>query len=331
LQSAVWPSNDGNVKSSLLFLVFNRPDTTRKVFEAIRAGRPPRLYVAADGPRKNRLGEAGLSEEVRSIATGVDWPCEVKTLFRDENLGCKRGVSSGIDWFFEHESEGVILEDDVLPIQTFFPFCDELLERYRNDHRVAMITGCNLVARYCNRGSSYLFSRYNHIWGWASWRRAWQYYDVTMAEWPAWRDAHGLAKMPGATPSFAAYWRYAFDTAYGNRIDTWDYQWTFACWRVGALTAMPVFNQTQNLGFGAGATHTTGAAPDFIEEAVSRPLAFPLNHPHGVQQDLYIDKKIDSIIFKINLFTLLKRRLFAFGFLRKSVAAFKQTLKIAAR
>src|ERR1700690_1974577 len=156
------------MQSPVLFLVFNRPDTTRRVFEAIRSAQPPRLYVAADGPRGARAGEAERCAEVRRIATAVNWPCEVKTLFRDCNLGCKMGVSSGITWFFEHEPEGIILEDDVLPVPTFFDFCDELLARFRNDDRVAMISGSNLIAGHFDPAESYFFSRCAQIWGWAS-------------------------------------------------------------------------------------------------------------------------------------------------------------------
>ena len=133
------------MKSPILFLVFNRPATTQAVFEIIRQAKPPKLYISADGPRKDRLGESEKCEKVRSIATDVDWDCEVKTLFREENLGCKQSVSSSIDWFFQHEPEGIILEDDILPLPCFFDFCDELLEKYRHKN-VSMITGDNLVA-----------------------------------------------------------------------------------------------------------------------------------------------------------------------------------------
>ncbi len=170
------------MRSPVLFLVFNRPDSTRKVFDAIRSARPPKLYITADGPRPDRPAEAKLCSEVRAIASAVDWPCEVKTLFRESNLGCKAGVSSGITWFFSHEDEGIILEDDVLPVPTFFNFCDEMLERYRDDARVSMISGCNLISNHFSPKQSYFFSRYNLIWGWATWRRAWQHYDVAMTQ-----------------------------------------------------------------------------------------------------------------------------------------------------
>ena len=208
------------MKSPLLFLVFNRPKTTRQVFEAIRAERPTKLYVAADGPRQNRQDEPERCEEVRRVATNVDWPCEVKTRFSDHNFGCKAGVSNGINWFFENEEEGVILEDDILPLPSFFAYCDELLERYRHDDRVAMISGCNLISSYYKPNESYFFSRIPHIWGWASWRRAWQHFDISMNTWPVWRDQGGLEYFSAGNKLVNSYWRHKFNEVYNGKIDT---------------------------------------------------------------------------------------------------------------
>ena len=156
------------LETPVLFLVFNRPDTTAQVFEAIRQAKPPRLYVASDGAREDKEGELEKVKQVREIVSQVDWNCEVKTLFRDKNLGCKIAVSSAIDWFFEQEEMGIILEDDCLPHPTFFRFCQELLERYRDDERIGMISGNNFqFGRKCT-DYSYYFSMYSHIWGWAS-------------------------------------------------------------------------------------------------------------------------------------------------------------------
>ena len=288
------------MQSAVLFLVFNRPDTTRQVFEAIRAAKPPRLYVAADGPRQNREGEFERCEEVRRIATTVDWPCEVKTLFRNENLGCKLGVSGGINWFFENEEEGIILEDDVLPIHSFFEYCDELLERYRYDLKVGVISGCNLISKRFAPAESYFFSRYNHVWGWASWRSAWQHYDVTMHNWPKWRDKGGLKSISDGNKLFESYWISVFDNAYGGGKNTWDYQWTFSCWYQGMVTALPAPNQTYNLGFGhPEAVHTTGDTPDYIKESIPETLIFPLSHPITVERSIAADAMIDRPVFGI--------------------------------
>jgi hypothetical protein len=307
------------MKSAILFLVFNRPDTTRQVFEAIRAARPPRLYVAADGPRADRPGEAERCDGVRRIATAVDWPCEVKTLFLDQNLGCKMGVSSGITWFFENEAEGIILEDDVLPVASFFDYCDELLERYRHDERVAMISGCNLISRRFEPKESYFFSRYNHIWGWASWRRAWEHYDVTMKRWPAWRDEGGLARIANGSWLFEAYWRVFFDDTYYGKVDTWDYQWTFTCWCLGALSVLPAENQTRNLGFGADATHTTEEAPEYVVESEPRLLVFPLIHPVSVERQVEADKLINERVFDMGWTMVIKNKLLEFPIIRKVI------------
>ena len=158
------------LKTALLFLVFNRPDTTRQVFEAIRRAKPPRLYVAADGPREGKFGEVERVEEVRIIATAVDWPCEVKTLFRDKNLGCKKGVSSAITWFFEQEEQGIILEDDCLPNRSFFYFCEELLNLYKQNEKIYMISGYNSQGQWRVESQDYFFSYLAGISARATWR-----------------------------------------------------------------------------------------------------------------------------------------------------------------
>ena len=312
------------MKSPVLFLVFNRPESTRRVFEAIRSAKPPRLYIAADGPRPGRAGEAARCEEVRAIAAAVDWPCEKKTLFRTDNLGCKLGVAGGISWFFEHEAEGVILEDDVLPVASFFEYCDQLLEHYRNDERIGAISGCNLISHLFSTDDSYFFSRYNHIWGWATWRRAWQDYDVEMQKWPDWRKNKGLEQMAGAGRFFSHYWRNIFDKVYAGKIDTWDYQWTFACWRTGRLTVLPKVNQTENLGFGPDATHTIANAPDYVEASKAQLLGFPLRHPSDVSQALTADALIDSCVFGITFSNMLRHQAHSYPVVRSIFRVFKR-------
>ena len=179
-----------SVNTPVLFLIFNRPETTEIVFSVIRKAEPPRLYVAADGPRPDYPNDAESCEIVRAIATDVNWDCKVKTLFRDQNLGCKLAASKAIDWFFEQELEGIILEDDCLPDQSFFWFCQELLGKYRDDTRIMHIGGTNFQFGKERTKYSYYFSRYAHVWGWASWRRAWKFYDVEMKNW---RDCRKLS------------------------------------------------------------------------------------------------------------------------------------------
>jgi hypothetical protein len=241
------------LKTAVLFLVFNRPDTTAQVFDAIRKARPPRLYVAADGPRANREGEAEKVAKVREIATAVDWPCEVRTLFRDANLGCKRAVSGALDWFFGEEEAGMVLEDDCLPHPDFFRFCDALLERYAEDERVSVITGDNFQRGLRRGDASYYFSRYNHCWGWASWRRSWRLYDGELSFWSDWKTS---ADWRERTPDTVErrYWEAIFDRVAHGEIDSWAYPWTASVWYHGGLTATPNVNLVTNIGFGEDAT-----------------------------------------------------------------------------
>lgn len=285
------------MKSAVLFLVFNRPNTTRQVFETIRAARPPRLYVAADGPRASRGGEAALCDEARAIATAVDWPCGIRTLFRDENLGCKRAVSGAIDWFFNQEPEGIILEDDILPLPSFYEFCEQLLYRYRDEPRIAAISGCNVIADQHVTPASYFYSRYSQIWGWASWRRAWQHYDVEMKSWPEWRDANGLAAVSDGGSMFELYWRRKLDATYAGVEGTWDYQWTYACWRRQGLTAISASNLIRNLGIGEAATHTTASGADMLSSVSPTALTFPLVHPEYIAASASADAMIGARVF----------------------------------
>lgn len=265
-----------SMRSPVLFLVFNRPDVTRRVFDAIRIAKPSRLYVAADAPRKDKAGEVERCMAVQEIISQVDWPCEVAKLIRQENLGCKFAVSSAIDWFFSQESEGIILEDDCLPHPDFFPYCDELLEKYRDDERVGMISGDNFQDGIWRGDGDYYFSRFCHIWGWATWARAWKKYDVKLTQWPnlkaiGWLDSLGFQ---GAEKAF---WIKAFDRVHSNQQDTWDYQWIMTCWVSNTLSAMPNKNLISNIGFGEQATHTAGKS--IYSDMKTGKLNFPLTHP----------------------------------------------------
>ena len=244
-----------SLKTAVLFLLFNRPDTTRHVFEKISQIKPQRLYVASDGPREGIDGEIEKITKAREIATKVDWPCEVKTLFRDNNLGCKIGVSTAITWFFEHEEQGIILEDDCVPHLDFFAFCENLLEHHAKDERVSIISGNNFQNGKWRGDTSYYFSKYNHIWGWASWRRAWKYYQGDIKFWPEWSNSKAwLNYMPDKVER--KDWKKIFDQVYAGQIDSWAYPWTASIWYKNGLTATPNVNLVSNIGFGKDATHT---------------------------------------------------------------------------
>jgi hypothetical protein len=280
----------------VLLLIFNRPDLTARVMEAIRAAQPPSLYVAADGPR-DRPGEADLCQQSRQVATAVDWPCRVETLFRDRNLGCRSAVSDGITWFFENEPEGIVLEDDCLPESSFFPYCGELLERYRNDDRIMCITGGNYQNDMRDYQYSYYFSKYNHCWGWASWRRAWRFYDVEMASFPIFMRSGALDRM-SPTPHFSKHWAQRFKRTYKGRVDTWDYQWIFCCWSRNGLTCTPRANLTSNIGHRPDGTHWKGKESAAVKTPVHE-LSFPLVHPERVATSEEFDAHVDVTHFGI--------------------------------
>ena len=295
------------MRSPVLFIVFNRPHHTRRVFQAIREARPPRLYVSADGPRPDRPDEQRLCEEVRTIATSVDWPCDVSIQFAQHNSGCKIGEVTAMDWFFRQEEEGIILEDDTLPISGFFRFCEELLRVYRHDERVFSISGTNYVARDFPLSHSYLFSRYADYWGWAGWRRSWNSYDVTMKEWPTWRDSQSMGKLSEGDALFERYWRGIFDDTHAGFIDTWDYQRLFTMWQHDGLSILPRNNMVANLGFGAEATHTKRPAPAWLSEATITEPHFPLVHPMEVKTLPGFDRHFGRKLFGISRAGITKR------------------------
>lgn len=278
------------MRTPVAFFIFNRPDTTARVFEAIRQAGPSRLLIVADGPRANRPGEAEKCAAARAVVAGVDWPCEVSINFSDINLGCKRRISTGLGWVFENVEEAVILEDDCLPDQSFFRFCEELLDKFRGDRRVEMISGNNFQFGAGTMEESYYFSRRPHIWGWATWRRSWEHYDVDMKIWPKVRDEGWL---DGVFPekTLARYWRHIFDDVHSGRIDTWDYQFAFCCMLRGGLCVMPTVNLVSNIGFRDDATHTTKA--DKHAEIPTQSMQFPLKHADRVSRNVELDAQIE--------------------------------------
>lgn len=267
-------------------LVFNRPALTRNVFRVISQVKPKQLLVVADGPRSSE--EATKCAATRAVVEQVDWDCDVLTNYSDVNLGCKRRVSSGLDWVFDQCEEAIILEDDCLPDATFFPYCEELLSTYRDVQSMMHIGGANFQFGIKRDQASYYFSRFAHVWGWASWRRAWRNYDVSMDEWPTLR-AEGWLRSLWEDPRAVTYWTNVFDAVHAGRIDTWDYQWLFAVWKNNGLAAVPQVNLVSNLGFGPGATHTIDTNSSFSRMAV-KPMRPPLRHPAKIAVDYAADQ-----------------------------------------
>jgi hypothetical protein len=278
--------SDVGLTTPVLFLVFNRPYATRQVFEKIREARPAYLFLASDGARPHAEGEKEKCEEVRRIIQDIDWPCKVETLFRDKNIGCKVAVSSGIDWFFENVEEGIILEDDCVPSRSFFSFCQALLEYFRDDSRIMMVSGLNVLGEWKSNSQDYHFGL-GGTWGWASWRRAWDYFDVDMKLWSR-PDAKTHLRHFLADEELYTNMVEVIDRVYNNELDTWDYQWAFARFINSGLSVNPSRNLVRNVGFGADATHTHAPRPQLpLYE-----MRFPLRHNEFVVVDRDYERMI---------------------------------------
>ncbi|MBI1767578.1 MAG: nucleotide-diphospho-sugar transferase [Bacteroidetes bacterium] len=286
----------------VLLVIFNRPETTKLIFEAIRKAKPPRLYIAADGPRKNVKSDMQKCAEARKIIEQVDWECKVETLFRDENLNCGVGPSSAFTWFFEHEEEGIILEDDCLPSQSFFWFCQDLLERYRYDSRIMHIGGNNFLNGWQKDSDySYYFSRSGYVWGWATWRRAWKKFDFKIKHYPKAKQ-NGFFRYYFLNPLEKMYRLRKFNKtiADNGNVNWWDYQWDFARYSNSGLAIVPGVNLVKNIGFGESATHTVNANSKrgFLEAS---DIKFPLRHPPFIIRDVVSDKKYFKILMQDNI------------------------------
>ena len=305
--------------TAILFLVFNRPDTTIRVFETIRQAKPPRLYVAADGPRKDKIGEKEKCEEVRSIIKQVDWDCEVKTLFRDNNLGCGKAVSQAITWFFENEEEGIILEDDCVPSFPFFSYCEYLLEKYRYDTRVWMVSGSCFEENITSLTEyDYLFTKYGNIWGWASWRRCWNHYDLLM------KDYNLFIKNGGFKNIYSSKEAKCFTQMY-DRLSkdkklpssTWDYQW-FLTRLMNGLSIVPTLNLVENIGeYGA---HYNGGS-SLINKKASEKYNIS-TEPHFVM----VNKRYENLHFYKYYYKSIYNKLLT-NLLRKSSYVINRMLK----
>lgn len=272
------------LRPPVAIFIFRRPDVTRELMERVAEARPSRLFIVADGPSPERPGEVELCEATRAVAEAVRWPCEISRNYADVNLGFKRRVSSGLDWVFAHTEEAIILEDDCVPHPSFFQFCEELLERYRLDPRVHMITGTNVLPRGAvGLDSSYFFSRSHHTWGWASWARAWRHYDIDMRVWPRLRDEGWLDDYLPEEPMVRVA-KFIMEETYLEHLLTWEFQWALAGWVTDALCATPATNLVSNIGFGEGAASFV----DPNNPMANRPtvgMTFPLRHPRGVEVD----------------------------------------------
>ena len=274
-------------KIPVLLIAYRRPDTTKQVIDAIRVAAPERMFVACDGANLKNPGEAERVAATRAlIEREIDWPCKIERRYSETNQGCKMGPSSAITWFFEQVDEGIILEDDTLPHPDFFPFCAELLNRYRDDERIWHISGNNFQDGQLRGDGSYYFSHIAHCWGWASWRRCWKHYDRDLKRWPALK-ASGLMETIFEDPVERSYWAGIWDDLLEKgQPDTWDYQWCFTVFSEGGLSVVPNRNLVSNVGFGPDGTHCIAGDP-LSNMPVSK--IYPLTHPTSILRDAAAD------------------------------------------
>ena len=275
----------------ILFITFNRPDTTIQVFESIKMARPARLYVANDAPRQGNKQDEEMVVAVRALVKRVDWPCEVKYLFQEQNLGCSLGPRAAFKWFFDQEEEGIILEDDCLPDPSFFSFCSILLEKYKDDEKIISISGCNL-GYHLTTGDSYSFSKFMNMWGWATWKRSADKIDYSLAEWkqekkPVFSIYKRLRQnVFDFDIVWFKYWKSKFDLTINKKnISWWDWQWIYHQTRDKQYSIVPAVNLVKNLGFGEHATHTK-EEHNPAAQLDSNQITFPLKHPSKMKNDI---------------------------------------------
>lgn len=293
--------SDYQLKTPVAFIIFNRSDTTERVFAEIAKAKPPTLLVIADGPRADHPEDNEKCSAARAIIDRVDWDCEVLKNYSDINLGCKHRISTGLDWVFDTVEKAIILEDDCLPHPTFFRFCEELLEKYRDDERIMHISGTNVLVNN-SKSNTYYFSNRTEIWGWATWRRAWKYYDVNISFWPTLKNTGYISNMfPGLN---GMIFEALYDDAYNNKIDTWDIQWTL-CRLVNGLGIFPMVNLISNVGYGKDGTHTKNKH-DSRANAPTGEMFFPLEHPPCHIVNTEMDEKLSKVIAKNNYYYIIK-------------------------
>lgn len=300
----------------VLLIVFNRLDTVKQVFEPIRSAQPKKLYVAADGPRKDREGEAERCAEVREwIMSHIDWDCEVKTRFLEENIGCGWGPSTAISWMFETEDRGIILEDDCVASPSFFSFAEQMLDKYKDDKNVSIICGSNFDDKHLfqAKDADYFFSKISYTWGWATWRRNWEDYDFGMRAWGSVNKAR-LLHWLFDEPEYLEYWRYIFNETYRHQPqDIWDYQFFFSCYRKRQMAIVPNVNLISNIGDGSDATHTQASVSKLGRSVED--LGSPLRHPHKMVRNLAYDIHLQETCYGRAPVPSLKTRVK--GFLKK--------------
>ena len=306
------PDAHAAVTPPFILLVFNRPRHTARLLEQLAVVRPRRLLVVADGPRADRPGEREAVADVRRSLDRIPWPCDVDRNYSEQNMGCRARVASGLTWAFSLVDEAIILEDDISFDPTFVRYCEELLERYRDDHRIGSISATDYSAGSQPGPASYWFSRYNLFWGWATWKRAWSLYDDEMRCLSA-GGPDGIDAILGRTFGLwreRTYWHSIMRRTYSGDRDSWGYRWLLSCWQHGLLGIQPAWSMADNRGFGFESTHTRN---DPYRLAAARPMAFPLRHPANVARNVVGDRAIEDRAFSkdvANRLAWMARRVF---------------------
>ena len=280
------------IKAPVAIFIYKRPDLVKGLIHAISAYQPGKLYIVADGPKaEGGQPESQLCAEARRVAeVGVNWPCEVKRVYAISNMGLRVRLESGLDEVFINETEAILLEEDCHPMPDFFPFCQEMLTRYRENPRIAGIAGNCFLPIEAPISSSYFYSRFLHIWGWATWRRVWNEYDRSKWEWPT----EGVRRyFPNSRPDEMRYWNLVYSRVASGQIDTWDYRWTSHLWSRGLLAIVPSQNLIWNRGFGASATNTRD---EDMEVGIEREL--PLPPPYTGSGPIQAGEELDRMVFE---------------------------------
>jgi hypothetical protein len=297
----------------ILFITFNRLETTKKVFEQISLIKPQKLYISSDGPRLNKKNEINLVIEIREyLLSSINWECEVHTLFFEENNGCKKAVSSSINWLFQNEKKGIILEDDCLPNSSFFNFCEQMLDLYEFDKRIWHISGYNFFNEKKFTNFDYNFTKYINVWGWATWSDRWSKYDVAITNFKQFNLNNEIINI-NFSKKANNFWLKAFLDVYNNKIDTWDYQWVFTVLSNNGLSIIPQKNLISNIGFGTNATHTFSDHVGYSNKKLETLDRLILTHPTFILENKLISDAFNNIYIKKNIFKRIINKLKLFS------------------
>lgn len=278
----------------VLICAFNRPATTKEVFGVISKIKPKKLFIAVDGPRPNKIGEKDKCDEVKKVFEKIDWECDVKTFYREQNVGCAKAIPGAIDWMFSYVEEGIILEDDCVADESFFRFCADVLINYRNEDRIMMVGGTNFFPNVTFTNESYFFSRYSFIWGWATWKRAWKKYDIEMKSYPDFKKKGGMRRiLPNIAERF--FWKTSFDNKYRGYHDNWDAKWYYTMFSNNGLGIVPNVNLITNIGFGPDASVTVNMDDRLILPVT--PITFPLRHPNNITEANRYSRRVFKRVF----------------------------------